>query len=449
MTTTIVADLENVAAVKHVGHLIFRSGVPLRAGASSKIVTEYLHTVKPVNGVVTVELVPGPAIVQFGGTDYPFIVPEDTGTNVPLWPLIEQYVEVPPDTPDQKLDAAVGRYIAENPLPGVGLDQPAVDARVVTVGDGRFAPKALPGVVKSVNGTAPDGAGNVATGGGGGQADTVDTLGGTGAAGRSVMKAADAAAIRGLIDAVTPAQVSAAVAALVDSSPATLDTLKELAGALGNDPNFAATIAWQIGAKYTKPASGIPLADLVAAVQTSLGKADTASQSGHKHAAADLTATGTLDATTFLRGDNTWAVPSGGGAANVELAYAEVATKIPLGATSAFEDAPGLAITFAPGSRPAMVDAYLATVAAFNSATWGFRVVRTSDNRVMAEGVCNTTSAVGYPPSPQLRFRVAAGAASATYKVQTCMWEGTAPGELNAQAEAGSGHRAYISAVSV
>ena len=39
----------------------------------------------------------------------------------------------------------------------------------------------------------------------------------------------------------TTAYVKAALAALVDSSPAALDTLKELAAALGNDPNFATT----------------------------------------------------------------------------------------------------------------------------------------------------------------------------------------------------------------
>lgn len=33
----------------------------------------------------------------------------------------------------------------------------------------------------------------------------------------------------------------------------------------------------------------------------------------HTHAAADLTATGTRDGTTYLRGDNTWATPAGGG----------------------------------------------------------------------------------------------------------------------------------------
>lgn len=41
----------------------------------------------------------------------------------------------------------------------------------------------------------------------------------------------------------TTAFIAAALAALVDSSPATLDTLNELAAALGDDANFAATMA--------------------------------------------------------------------------------------------------------------------------------------------------------------------------------------------------------------
>lgn len=40
-----------------------------------------------------------------------------------------------------------------------------------------------------------------------------------------------------------------AVAGLVDSAPGTLDTLNELAAALGNDPNFATTIATLIDTK--------------------------------------------------------------------------------------------------------------------------------------------------------------------------------------------------------
>lgn len=45
---------------------------------------------------------------------------------------------------------------------------------------------------------------------------------------------------------------AAAVAALVGSTPETLDTLKELATALGDDPNFATTTAAAIGNKIDK-----------------------------------------------------------------------------------------------------------------------------------------------------------------------------------------------------
>lgn len=50
----------------------------------------------------------------------------------------------------------------------------------------------------------------------------------------------------------TETYVDDAVAALVDSSPDTLNTLNELAAALGDDPNFATTVATQIGGKVDK-----------------------------------------------------------------------------------------------------------------------------------------------------------------------------------------------------
>lgn len=49
----------------------------------------------------------------------------------------------------------------------------------------------------------------------------------------------------------TTAFVSTAVSNLVDSSPATLNTLNELAAALGDDPNFATTVANDIGTKLS------------------------------------------------------------------------------------------------------------------------------------------------------------------------------------------------------
>ncbi len=50
-------------------------------------------------------------------------------------------------------------------------------------------------------------------------------------------------------DAEVTAAVSAAVAALVASAPGTLDTLDEIAAALGDDPNFVTTITTLIGTK--------------------------------------------------------------------------------------------------------------------------------------------------------------------------------------------------------
>lgn len=47
----------------------------------------------------------------------------------------------------------------------------------------------------------------------------------------------------------TPAQVNAAIAGLVNSAPTILDTLGELATALGNDPNFATTITGLLATK--------------------------------------------------------------------------------------------------------------------------------------------------------------------------------------------------------
>jgi len=50
----------------------------------------------------------------------------------------------------------------------------------------------------------------------------------------------------------TTAFVASAIANLVASSPAALDTLSELAAALGNDPNFATSIATTLGGKVGK-----------------------------------------------------------------------------------------------------------------------------------------------------------------------------------------------------
>ncbi|MGQ7242818.1 hypothetical protein ACUN9V_05075 [Salinicola sp. V024] len=55
-----------------------------------------------------------------------------------------------------------------------------------------------------------------------------------------------------IADTLTPAQIDARVQALIGSAPEALDTLNELAAALGNNPNFAATVQQQLGEKATK-----------------------------------------------------------------------------------------------------------------------------------------------------------------------------------------------------
>ena len=50
----------------------------------------------------------------------------------------------------------------------------------------------------------------------------------------------------------TETYVTTAIENLVNSAPAALDTLEELAAALGDDPNFATTIATQMGNKADK-----------------------------------------------------------------------------------------------------------------------------------------------------------------------------------------------------
>ncbi len=59
--------------------------------------------------------------------------------------------------------------------------------------------------------------------------------------------------------------VMAAIAALVDSSPDALNTLNELAAALGNDPNFATTMTNALAGKQPKDATLTALAGLTTA----------------------------------------------------------------------------------------------------------------------------------------------------------------------------------------
>ena len=86
----------------------------------------------------------------------------------------------------------------------------------------------------------------------------------------------------------TETYVNDKVAGIVNSAPETLDTLQELATALGNDANFATTVSTQIGKKVDK-ADGMSLThnDLTNELKANYDAAYTYSQT--KHSYNDLT----------------------------------------------------------------------------------------------------------------------------------------------------------------
>jgi hypothetical protein len=95
----------------------------------------------------------------------------------------------------------------------------------------------------------------------------------------------------------TEGYVDQAIANLVDSAPEALDTLNELAAALGDDPNFATTIATELGEKLVKANN---LSDLtnVATARTNLGLGTMATQNANNVAITG----GTIDNITFDMG---------------------------------------------------------------------------------------------------------------------------------------------------
>lgn len=79
----------------------------------------------------------------------------------------------------------------------------------------------------------------------------------------------------------TTDDIDDAVAALVDSSPTTLDTLNELAQALGDDPNFATTMTTALGNKVDKENGKSLMTD---AEHTKLQNLPTATELGNTYA---------------------------------------------------------------------------------------------------------------------------------------------------------------------
>lgn len=108
------------------------------------------------------------------------------------------------------------------------------------------------------------------------------------------------------VDMATQAEVDTAIAAaisgLVDTAPGTLDTLNELAAALGDDPNFATTVTSALAGKQpldsdltsiaalTTTAFGRSLLELAnaGALAVAAGAVDSVAQTGHGLVAGDV-----------------------------------------------------------------------------------------------------------------------------------------------------------------
>lgn len=132
------------------------------------------------------------------------------------------------------------------------------------------------------------------------------------------------------------AYVMAALAALVDSSPAALDTLNELAAALGDDPNFATTMSNALGLKapLASPAlTGTPTAPTASAEANNTQIATTAFVAAAIAALSALKASkGVNNDITNLTGLTTALSRSQGGTGQTDVSYvrAEDVTTISL-----------------------------------------------------------------------------------------------------------------------
>jgi|688.fasta_scaffold102439_3 hypothetical protein len=172
-------------------------------------------------------------------------------------------------------------------------------------------------------------------------------------------------------DAATKAYVDTQVANLVDSAPGTLDTLNELAAALGDDPNYATTMTNALAAKLSL--SGGTMTGAIAMGSNKI------TGLGTPTASTDATTKAYIDdvfgSTTSAAASATAAATSATSAANSASAAATSATSASNSASAAAtsassaSDSASAAVTSATSASNSATAAATSATSAANSAT--------------------------------------------------------------------------------
>lgn len=174
----------------------------------------------------------------------------------------------------------------------------------------------------------------------------------------------------------TPSDVTAAVAALVASAPAALDTLNELAAALGNDASYASTITTALAGKQPLDSD---LTAIAALTTTAFGRA----LLELADAAAIRTAAGLGTAATHATGDYD---ATGAAAAAQSAAISAAAT-----------DATTKANAAAAASQP--LDSDLTSIAALSTTAFGRGLLALADAAALATAHTHAARTVSAEPA--------------------------------------------------
>lgn len=182
-------------------------------------------------------------------------------------------------------------------------------------------------------------------------------------------------------DAATKSYVDTQVANLVDSAPGTLDTLNELAAALGDDPNYATTMTNALAAKLSL--SGGTMTGAIAMGSNKI------TGLGTPTASTDATTKAYID---DVFGSTTSAAASATAAATSATSAANSATAAATSATSAANSATAAATSATSAANSATAAATSATSAA-NSATAAATSATSSANSATAAASSATAAA--------------------------------------------------------